>query len=127
MKKMNFKKIITIAAIVFVSYCTARLFFSIPGYSDGSRTVLVEKFSKKGFFFKTYEGTGVLPGFSNDPEDGSLVRKTWEFSVTDPGVAAQIDSLQGQRLTLFYTENFMTSYKDGWTKYIVNKVKKAPN
>ncbi len=68
-------------------------------YSDGERAGLLQKFSRKGWVCKTYEGelalyvvTGVQP-------------EIWHFSVRDPALARQLSAAVGQRVQLHYTEH----------------------
>src|SRR5258706_4340668 len=61
-------------------------FFTLSwSYSDGDRSGLLQKFSRKGWICKTYEGELALsyaPG---------LAPVTWNFSVRDDAVATQVD------------------------------------
>ena len=51
------------------------LLVACSDYSDGSRTGVVRKFSKKGAIFKTYEGELVLQGYHTDRDtNGAVVR-----------------------------------------------------
>lgn len=79
------------------------------GYSEGQRSGVIVKFSKKGLFCKSHEGTMNLGGTSKDG-DGNLVPSTWEFTVTDESIVPKIVELQesGQRVTLVYTQWFMS-------------------
>jgi hypothetical protein len=68
-------------------------------YSDGERAGLLQKFSRKGWICKTYEGelamyvvAGVQP-------------EIWHFSVRDATLARQLSAAVGQRLQLHYTEH----------------------
>jgi hypothetical protein len=68
-------------------------------YSDGDRAGVVQKFSRKGWICKTWEGelaqyvvAGVAP-------------QIWPFSVRDPQVAAQISQQVGAKVDLHYSEH----------------------
>ena len=68
-------------------------------YSEGERAGTVQKFSRKGWICKTYEGelalyvvVGVAP-------------EVWHFSVRDPLVAEQMAKAVGQRVQLHYSEH----------------------
>jgi hypothetical protein len=68
-------------------------------YSDGYRSGVLQKFSRKGWVCKTYEGelaqfvvAGVSPTI-------------WLFSVRSPRTAQQLDSLVGKKVSLHYTEH----------------------
>jgi hypothetical protein len=68
-------------------------------YSDGERAGIVQKFSRRGWLCKTYEGelaqyvvAGVAP-------------QIWNFSVRSPVVAAELDKLVGRQVQLHYSEH----------------------
>jgi hypothetical protein len=68
-------------------------------YSEGERAGVLQKFSRKGWLCKTYEGelaqyivSGVAP-------------QIWNFSVRDDKVAARMRTLAGARVLLHYTEH----------------------
>ena len=68
-------------------------------YSDGERAGVVQKFSRRGWLCKTYEGelaqyvvAGVAP-------------QIWNFSVRDDAVAAQLNKVVGKQVQLHYTEH----------------------
>ena len=86
-------------------------------YSEGERAGYVQKFSRKGWLCKTWEGEIALvtmPGAIPD---------RFEFSVLDDNVAAQINALSGQRVVLSYEQHkFIPTNCFGETEYFVNKV-----
>jgi prepilin-type N-terminal cleavage/methylation domain-containing protein len=113
--------IISLVAMAIVIVPLTKCFVTIPiVYSDGERTGQVVKFSKKGVFFKTWEGEMVLGGLTDS------IANVWKFSVRDPEVVKQIRdaSVSGNRITLVYNEYFLVSYRDGETDYIVTQVLK---
>jgi hypothetical protein len=68
-------------------------------YSDGERAGVLQKFSRKGWVCKTYEGelaqyivSGVSP-------------QIWNFTVRDEKLAEQMKSLVGAKVQLHYTEH----------------------
>ncbi len=68
-------------------------------YSDGERAGVMQKFSRKGWLCKTYEGelaqyiiSGVAP-------------QIWYFTVRDEKVAGQMKALVGTKVQLHYTEH----------------------
>ena len=68
-------------------------------YSRGERAGFVQKFSKKGVVFKTWEGELLmvtLPG---------VMPERWEFTVHDDAVAARINALMGKRIALSYDQH----------------------
>ncbi len=86
-------------------------------YSDGDRAGYLQKFSRKGWICKTYEGElamTTVPG---------VAPVLWNFTVRDPAVAAQINTVLGKRMALHYEEHrgIPTSCY-GETNYFVSKV-----
>lgn len=67
------KKVLIVAALL-LSACSAN-------YSDGSRVGVLRKFSRKGTFYKSWEGEMLL-NFTSDPH-GAIVPEVFEFSL-DP-------------------------------------------
>jgi hypothetical protein len=84
-------------------------------YSEGERAGYVQKFSRKGWLCKTWEGEiamVTMPGAIPDK---------FEFSVRDDAVAAQINALAGKRVVLVYQQHkFIPSNCFGETEYFVN-------
>ena len=67
-------------------------------YSTGERAGWVQKFSKKGWLCKTWEGELALVSLP-----GTSVEK-FLFTVRDDGVAASINKVVGQRVSLHYEQ-----------------------
>ena len=83
-------------ALLLVAYTWFVLTWS---YSRGERAGFVQKFSKKGVVFKTWEGELLmvtLPG---------VMPERWEFTVRDDAVAARINALMGKRIALSYDQH----------------------
>ena len=91
-------------------------------YSDGNRYGLLQKFSRKGNLFKTYEGELILSsvrGNNNVP----LASEKFFFSVNNKQVAEKLMNLQGRNVTVHYKEkNGALSWR-GDTQYIVDSVR----
>ena len=68
-------------------------------YSEGERAGVLQKFSRKGWICKTYEGE--LAQYVV----GGVAPLIWYFSVRDQGVAEQLFKAVGQNLQLHYTEH----------------------
>lgn len=99
----------------FAAYTWITLSYS---YSDGERAGFMQKFSKKGWICKTWEGElslVALPGAA--PEK-------FEFSVRDDAVAARINAAVGQRVALTYEQHRgIPTSCFGETEYFVTDVK----
>lgn len=84
-------------------------------YSEGERAGYVQKFSRKGWLCKTWEGEiamVTMPGAIPD---------RFEFTVRDDAVAQQINALAGKRIVLSYAQHkFIPTSCFGETEYFVN-------
>jgi hypothetical protein len=103
--------------LAFVLYTWAALSFS---YSDGQRAGYVQKFSRKGWVCKTWEGElamATLPG---------TMPQIFKFTVRDAAVADQINLNMGERVVLHYEEHVgLPTSCFGDTQYFVTGVRKA--
>ncbi len=98
-----------IASIAYYQYRTYTL-------SDGTRTGVLFKISKKGVFFKTYEGQIHLGG-SNIMSNTSV----WDFSAKDESVYNAIQQFEGKNVRLHYKQLVNPFPWQGDTDYIVFK------
>ncbi len=89
-------------------------------YSEGDRAGFVQKFSKKGWLCKTWEGELLLATVP-----GAIPEK-FEFSVRDDEVAKQILADIGKRVVLGYAQHKgVPSSCFGDTEYFIEKVQLA--
>jgi hypothetical protein len=90
-------------------------------YSEGDRGGVLQKFSRKGWVCKTYEGELALYIV------GGVAPEIWHFSVRDPRVAERLAKLVGERVQLRYTEHRgVPTSCFGETGYFVEDVQRAP-
>ncbi len=118
------KRIAVIAVILLIGlFCFAYW----GSYSEGIRSGMVVKISKKGWIFKTYEGQLNLQTFGAN-KSPNIVSESFEFSVdTDRAEIIKMleeASLSGERVSLKYTERMMTFFWRGDTKYFVTEVER---
>jgi len=86
-------------------------------YSDGERAGVLQKFSRKGWVCKTYEGELALYIV------GGVAPEIWAFSVRDKAVVDQLNSMVGERVRLHYTEHkAIPSSCFAETAYFVDRV-----
>jgi hypothetical protein len=104
-------------AVLLVAYTWFVLTWS---YSHGERAGFVQKFSKTGLVFKTWEGElsmVTLPG---------VMPERWEFTVRDDAVAARINALMGKRIALSYDQHVgVPTSIFGETGYFVTSVREV--
>jgi hypothetical protein len=90
-------------------------------YSEGERAGFVQKFSRKGWVCKTWEGElamVTLPG---------TVAERFPFTVRDDAVAATLNTNIGKRVTLHYEQHkWVPTSCFGETEYFVNRAQVSP-
>jgi hypothetical protein len=87
-------------------------------YSSGTRSGYVQKFSKKGWLCKTWEGEIAMV---NVP---GAMQERFSFTVRNDSVAALINRFQGQRVVIEYEEHKgIPSSCFGDTPYFVRGVR----
>jgi hypothetical protein len=91
-------------------------------YSEGERTGYLQKFSRKGWICKTYEGELAM---STVPGVAPVI---WSFTVRDEAVAPQINALAGQRVVLHYEEHRgLPTSCFGDTAYFADRIQALEN
>lgn len=123
-KKGKFKKIAFITLVFLLVGFLVFYFISGLAYSEGTRSGVLTKVSKKGFIFKTYEGEINIGGLNQG--DGTIMPLTvFKFSVTDPRVYYELENLQGRKVVVQYKQVMRNFFWQGETDYFVNEVKLA--
>ena len=104
-----------LAVLLTAAYVSLMVRFS---YSDGERAGYVQKFSRKGWLCKTWEGELAM---ANLP--GSMP-ELFAFTVWDDEVAGKINALIGQRVVLHYQEKVgLPTSCFGETRHFVDDVR----
>jgi hypothetical protein len=110
--------LVTIPLLLFTLYVGVALRWS---YSDGERAGVLQKFSRRGWVCKTYEGElamSVVPG---------VAPTIWEFSVRDDAVVPKLSAALGRRVVLHYTQHpGLPTSCFGYTDYFVDSVVATP-
>src|SRR5215831_20901635 len=109
---------LVVVAVVLVGL-TLWTWFSLSwSYSEGERAGVLQKFSKKGWLCKTYEGELALYVVSG------VTPQIWYFSTRDDELAKKLTGAVGQKIQLHYTEHVgvptscfaeTTYFADGFT------------
>jgi hypothetical protein len=86
-----------LGALILIGLYT--MFMLWWSYSDGQRAGVLQKFSKRGWICKTYEGEVAQYIV------GGVAPQIWNFSVRDPLVAEQLHKVVGQHVRLHYQEH----------------------
>lgn len=101
------------------------LFVLICGmaYSEGTRSGILTKVSKKGYVFKTFEGELNVGGFSQG--DGTIIPASiFYFSVQNETIYRKLDSLQGRKVVLTYKQVYKNFFWQGESDYFIHEVRK---
>jgi hypothetical protein len=108
---------VALVAVILVM-CAAYTWLSLTwSYAEGDRAGFLQKFSKRGWVCKTWEGELLL---STMP--GAIPEK-FEFTVRDDEVAKQLLADLGKRVVLSYAQHKgVPSSCFGDTEYFVEKV-----
>jgi hypothetical protein len=90
-------------------------------YSEGYRAGLLQKFSNKGTFFKTYEGEMILSSVSSTA-NVAIASEKFFFSVPRKELSIQFDTLQGRNVIVHYMEKNGAVFWRGDSKYLVDSI-----
>ena len=102
------------ALLLFCAYAWLTLHMS---YSEGERAGYLQKFSKRGWVCKTWEGEILLTSMP-----GAIPEK-FEFSVRDDEVARQLMAATGKRVLLSYDQHKgVPGSCFGETEYYISRV-----
>jgi hypothetical protein len=92
-------------------------------YADGDRAGVLQKFVRRGWICKTYEGEIALYYAGGQYMGPASTRQIWDFSVRDKAVAEQLSNAVGRRVHLHYTEHpGIPTSCFGDTQYFVDRV-----
>lgn len=107
-----------LAALLIALYFFVVLSWS---YSTGERAGWVQKFSRKGWICKTWEGELAMVSMPG------AAQEKFYFTVWDEAVAQQINKAMGRRVSLHYEEKVgLPTSCFGDTRYWVNRVTIVP-
>jgi uncharacterized membrane protein YukC len=90
-------------------------------YSEGYRAGLLQKFSNKGFVFKTYEGELILSSVIST-SNVALASEKFLFSVTNKNMITKFDTLQGKNVIVHYAEKKGVLPWRGDSRYLVDSI-----
>lgn len=88
--------LVVVPSVLFAAYTWVVLTWS---YSSGERAGYVQKFSRKGWLCKTWEGELAMVSLP-----GTMSEKFY-FSVRDDSVADKINKTMGKRVSLVYEQH----------------------
>jgi hypothetical protein len=105
--------VVVVAPILIFTLYTA--FVLTWSYSEGDRSGVLYKLSKKGWLCKTWEGELNLT-------PGAAAPTIWHFTVRDDAVAKRLNEAMGKNLAVHYSEHIgVPSTCFGETPYYVDE------
>jgi hypothetical protein len=115
--KKFFKKLMWLSVAVPILFSISWYFYRNYTLSEGTRSGMLFKISKKGKIFKTYEGELHLAG-------SSIMNKesVWKFSAIDASVYDKLQQFEGKNVKLHYKEIVDAFPWQGDTDYLVYSV-----
>jgi len=119
-KRGRFSRFFKWAALVLLLAFTAYYFICGITYSEGTRSGVLTKISKRGFVFKTFEGELNVGGLNQG--DGTIMPLSiFHFSVKNEDVYNLLQDSQGKKVVLHYKEVIHSFFWQGETNYRVYK------
>jgi len=115
---ISFIIIIILAAFIYWKFAFT--------FSDGYRAGLLQKFSRKGTIFKTYEGEMILSSVQSNA-NVAIASEKFFFSVTDDSIAKKLEQMQGQFIVVHYEQKNSSLMWRGDSEYLVDSVRVAGN
>lgn len=101
--------------LLFAAYIWLALSYD---YSDGERAGYVQKFSRKGWICKTWEGDLAMVNLPGQPAE------IFSFSVRDGAVAEKLNATMGKRVSLHYEQHIgIPTSCFGESQYFVTDVR----
>jgi hypothetical protein len=111
------RRVLWIALAACIVFAIGFYFYRTYTISDGTRVGTLYKISRKGAFFKTYEGQLQLGGTAMmNPQS------TWEFSAKNAEVYNKLQQYEGKMVKCHYKQMVHAFVWQGDTDYIVDAV-----
>lgn len=119
--KSKLKKFAGITLLILVLAAVAYYFVCGMTYSDGTRSGVLTKVSRKGYFFKTYEGEINIGGINQG--EGTIIPLTiFKFSTNKKQIYDSLEVYQGRKVVLKYRQVIKNFAWQGETDYFVDHV-----
>ena len=121
-KTGGFKRFIRKLLVIFILVLACFTYWKyFATYSDGVQGGKMQKISRRGNIFKTWEGY-ILISASSDPNLSIITPKEWDFSVTNDSLAHVLETYAEKNVILRYHQKNGTLPWRGDTQYIIYDV-----
>jgi len=121
----RFKRFLIITFLIFFALWWVYYFICGITYSEGTRSGILIKVSKRGYVFKTYEGELYVGGVSQGEGAVVVSPQIFKFSVrrSKEEVYKKMEQMQGSRVVLHYKQVFKNFFWQGDSDYFVDEIK----
>jgi hypothetical protein len=124
-QKSPFRKTLRKFSLIFIFslIAVALIYYFVCGmtYSEGTRSGVLTKVSKKGYVFKTYEGELNVGGLNQG--DGTIMPLSiFKFSMSDKSVYDKLEHEQGKKVVLHYKQVIHNFFWQGESDYFVHSI-----
>ena len=117
------KKVLIWGSLILVIVISITIYWNyFYTYSDGYRAGMLQKFSRRGNIFKTYEGEMILSSIQSN-KNTMLASEKFLFSVSAEQIATKLENLQGNMVVVHYLEKNSSLPWRGESPYLVDSVR----
>ena len=117
------KKVLTWSILILLVVITFLVYWKYYNtYSEGNRAGILQKFSKKGNIFKTYEGELIMSSISST-SNVTIASEKFFFSVDNDSIAKTMFDMEAKHVTVHYEQKRGHLPWNGETDYFVNAVR----
>ncbi len=122
-KSFDMKKILKWGAAILIVMLAFLFYWNYYNtFSEGNRSGVLQKFSKKGNIFKTYEGELIMSSIQSTSST-TLASEKFFFSVKSDSLANSMFDFEGKHIVVHYEQKRSHLPWNGETDYIVTSVK----
>ena len=116
------KKILIWGSVIIIVVLSFLFYWNyFNTYSEGNRSGILQKFSKKGNIFKTYEGELIMSSIAST-SNTTIASEKFNFSVKEDSIAKVLFNLEGKRVTIHYEQKRGHLPWNGETDYFINNI-----
>lgn len=120
------KKVLLLTSLVLIAGFSFWFYWNFyNNYSKGNRSGTLQKFSKKGNIFKTYEGELIMSSISST-SNTTIASEKFYYSVSDNEIANKLFDLEEKQVTLHYVQRRGHLPWTGETNYYITGIKPEP-
>jgi len=116
-------KVATIISVVAVLVLAGWFWFKFYFvFAEGVKAGELNRFTYKGYVFKTYEGKLIQAGYNSENAKGTIQSNEFDFSVESQAVADELMKSTGKTVELHYKEYKGALPWRGMQKFVVDSI-----